>query len=154
MRALIQRVTQATVSVDRELVGAIERGLVVLLGVGSGDTEDDAAYLAEKIANLRIFSDAAGRFNLSALETKADVLLISQFTLYADTRGGRRPSFVGAAAPEVAEPLFQQMTALLRGRGLKVETGQFQQHMLVHIANDGPVTVMLDSQNRKRPRKS
>lgn len=141
-------------SVDGELVGAIGRGLVVLLGVGSGDTEDDAAYLAEKIANLRIFSDAAERFNLSALETKADVLLVSQFTLYADTRRGRRPSFVGAAAPEAAEPLFQRMAALLRGHGLKVETGRFQQHMLVHLANDGPVTVMLDSQDRKRPRKS
>ncbi|MEK7777431.1 MAG: D-aminoacyl-tRNA deacylase [Chloroflexota bacterium] len=153
MRALIQRVIQASVSVDQQVVGAIERGLVVFLGVGAGDTEEDVAYLAEKIANLRIFADAEDRFNLSALETGAQVLLVSQFTLYADTRKGRRPSFAGAASPQEAEPLFLRMASLLRELGLNVEKGRFQQHMLVSLVNDGPVTIMLDSQERHRARR-
>ena len=153
MRALIQRVAQASVSVDGTVVGSIGPGLVVFLGVAREDAEEDAAYLVEKIANLRIFADAEDRFNLSALETGAEVLLVSQFTLYADTRKGRRPSFVDAAPPQDAEPLFQRSVALLREEGLKVETGRFQQHMLVKLANDGPVTVMLDSQDHHRPRR-
>ncbi|MSQ22866.1 MAG: D-tyrosyl-tRNA(Tyr) deacylase [Dehalococcoidia bacterium] len=154
MRALIQRVVQASVSVDQQVVGSIGRGLVVFLGVGAGDTAEDASYLAEKIAHLRIFADAEDRFNLSALETGGQVLLVSQFTLYADTRKGRRPSFVGTASPQEAEPLFQQMATLLRERGLHVDTGRFQQHMLVSLVNDGPVTILLDSQDRHKPRKS
>lgn len=153
MRALIQRVTRATVSVGAEEVGAIGPGLVVFLGVRQGDTEADAAYLAEKVANLRIMADAEGRFNLSVRETGGQVLLISQFTLYASTRRGRRPSFTDAAPAEVAEPLFERSAALLREQGLKVETGRFQQHMMVHLVNDGPVTIMLDSADRERPRR-
>ena len=153
MRALIQRVTRATVSVGAEEVGAIGPGLVVFLGVRQGDTEADAAYLAEKVANLRIMADAEGRFNLSVRETGGQVLLISQFTLYASTRRGRRPSFKDAAPAEVAEPLFERSAALLREQGLKVETGRFQQHMMVQLVNDGPVTIMLDSADRERPRR-
>lgn len=153
MRALIQRVAQASVSVDGVVVGAIGPGLVVLLGIGKGDEVEDAAYLVERITNLRIFADAEDRFNLSTLETGAEVLMVSQFTLYADTRKGRRPSFVDAALPQDAEPLFQHTVALFRQRGLKVETGRFQQHMLVQLVNDGPVTLMLDSKDRHRPRR-
>lgn len=153
MRALVQRVSLASVSVEGAAVGAIGRGLVVLLGVASGDTEEDAGYLAEKIANLRIFPDSQDRFNLSALEAGGEILLVSQFTLYADTRKGRRPSFAGAAPPAEAEPLFLKALGQLRGLGLKVETGRFQQHMLVEMVNDGPVTIMLDSQDRHRPRR-
>ncbi len=153
MRALIQRVTQASVEVGGVVVGSIGPGLVVLLGIGKGDDEKDASYLAEKITNLRIFADAEGRFNLSTLESGAEILLVSQFTLYADTRKGRRPSFVDAALPQDAEPLFHQTVALFRERGLKVETGRFQQHMKVHLVNDGPVTLMLDSEDRHRPRR-
>ena len=153
MRALIQRVAQASVSVDGGVVASIGPGLVVFLGIGRGDAEADAAYLAEKIANLRIFADAEDRFNLSALETQSEVLLVSQFTLYADTRKGRRPSFVDAAAPSDAEPLFERAVALMREQGLNVKTGRFQQHMKVQLVNDGPVTVMVDSQDRQRPRR-
>ena len=153
MRALIQRVTRATVSVGAEEVGAIGPGLVVFLGVRQGDTEADAAYLAEKVANLRIMADADGRFTLSVREAGGQVLLISQFTLYASTRRGRRPSFKDAAPAEVAEPLFERSAALLREQGLKVETGRFQQHMMVQLINDGPVTIMLDSADRERPRR-
>ena len=153
MRALVQRVVQASVSVDGVVVGSIGPGLVVFWGIGRGDTEEDTAYLAEKISNLRIFADAEDRFNLSALETGADLLVVSQFTLYADTRKGRRPSFVDAALPQDAEPLFQRSVALLQERGLKVETGQFQQRMLVQLVNDGPVTLLLDSADRNQPRR-
>ena len=153
MRALIQRVARASVAVEGEQVGAIGPGLVVLLGIGQRDNEEDAAYLADKIVNLRIFPDNQGRFDRSALETGADLLVVSQFTLYASTRKGRRPSFVEAAAPEEAEPLFQKAVELFRSSGLTVETGRFQQHMLVEIHNDGPVTVILDSEDRHQPRR-
>ena len=153
MRALIQRVVRASVSVDNQVVGSIMHGLVAFLGVGVGDTEEDVNYVVEKIVHLRIFGDAEERFNLSALETRAQVLLVSQFTLYADTRKGRRPSFVGAASPQTAEPMFQLMASLLRERGLHVDTGRFQQHMLVSLVNDGPVTILLDSQDRHKPRR-
>ena len=138
---------------EGEQVGAIGPGLVVLLGIGQRDNEEDAAYLADKIVNLRIFPDNQGRFDRSALETGADLLVVSQFTLYASTRKGRRPSFVEAAAPEEAEPLFQKAVELFRSSGLTVETGRFQQHMLVEIHNDGPVTVILDSEDRHQPRR-
>ncbi len=150
MKVLVQRVTRASVSVNDEVVGKISHGLVVLLGVARGDTEKDAVYLAEKIANLRIFSDDASKFNLSALETGAEVLIISQFTLLADMRKGRRPSFETAAPPEQAEALVEFFIDRVRDAGLKVETGRFQQHMLVEIHNDGPVTIAMDSRDKIR----
>ncbi|MBI2171932.1 MAG: D-tyrosyl-tRNA(Tyr) deacylase [Chloroflexi bacterium] len=153
MRALVQRVTQASVTVEGQVAGSIGPGLLVFLGVGQGDTEEDAAYLAEKVANLRIFADAEGRFNLSALEVKGEALLVSQFTLYAETRKGRRPSFTGAAPPQEAEALFQRTVAMFQERGLQVETGRFQAHMRVSLVNDGPVTIMIDSAERRTPRK-
>ncbi len=152
MRALIQRVSQASVSVDNQTVGSIGQGLVVFLGIGQGDSEADAAYLVEKIANLRIFADSEGRFNLSALDTRGEVLLISQFTLYAETRKGRRPSFTGAAPPEQARPLTEQVEGMLRERGLRVATGVFQAMMKVSLVNEGPVTIFIDSAERNRPR--
>jgi D-tyrosyl-tRNA(Tyr) deacylase len=150
LKALVQRVTRASVSVNGEIVGKISHGLVVLIGVARGDTEKDAVYLAEKIANLRIFSDEASKFNLSALETEAEILIISQFTLLADTRKGRRPSFETAAPPEQAEALVDFFVDRVRDAGLKAETGRFQQHMLVEIHNDGPVTIALDSRDKIR----
>ena len=148
MKALLQRVVEASVSVAGEEVGKIGRGLVVLLGVANGDTEKDAQYLIQKIVNLRIFTDAQDKFNLSALDIAGELLLVSQFTLLADTRKGRRPSFVEAAPPEQAEALFNYAVGLARESGLKVATGRFQQHMQVEIHNDGPVTVMLDSRDK------
>ena len=150
MKALLQRVTKASVQVHGDVVGRIGRGLVAFIGVAQGDTEKDANYLADRIVNLRIFSDEASKFNLSALETRGEVLVISQFTLLADTRKGRRPSFVEAAPPEQAEALFNLVVDCLRDTGLKVETGRFQQHMLVEIHNDGPVTIALDSKEKLR----
>ncbi|MBI4233604.1 MAG: D-tyrosyl-tRNA(Tyr) deacylase [Chloroflexi bacterium] len=152
MRALIQRVSKASVSVGDECVGSIGRGLVVLLGVGQGDTLKDAHYLVEKTANLRIFPDEQGRFNLSAIQVGAQLLVVSQFTLYADTRRGRRPSFTDAAPPQEAQALFEQAVALFRETGLTVATGRFQEHMLVELVNDGPVTIWIDSADRHRPR--
>lgn len=148
MKALLQRVTQASVSVGGEAVGKIGRGLVVFLGVAQGDGEDDARYLAEKLPHLRIFSDPQGKFNLSSLDVQGEFLVVSQFTLLADARKGRRPSFTQAAPPPTAEALFQFFLEQLRSSGLKVETGIFQQHMLVEIHNDGPVTILLDSKER------
>ena len=148
MKALLQRVTRASVSVDGEVVGKIGRGLVAFIGVAHGDTERDADYLADKMVNLRIFADEASKFNLSALETKGEILIISQFTLLADARKGRRPSFAGAAPPEQAEVLFGLFADRVRDSGLNVETGRFQQHMLVEIHNDGPVTIALDSRDK------
>ncbi len=152
MRALIQRVSQASVSVEGHAVAAIEHGLVVLVGVARDDTEADARYLAEKTANLRILPDEAGKFNLSTLDMSGEVLVVSQFTLMASTRKGRRPSFSEAAPPEKAEPLVDTFAQFLRSAGLKVETGRFQQHMLVEIHNDGPITILLDSAERLKPR--
>ena len=148
MKALIQRVSGASVSVAGEVVGRIGRGLVVFVGVANGDTEKDARYLAQRTVNLRIFSDQAGRFNLSALDIQGELLLVSQFTLLADTRKGRRPSFTDAAPPAQAEELFHQFVEQARATGLKVETGRFQQYMQVEIHNDGPVTIMLDSREK------
>ena len=152
MRALVQRVAEASVEIDGELVGSISQGLLVLLGVSSDDSEADAEYLVPKIANLRIFADDANRFNLSALDARAEVLVVSQFTLYADTRRGRRPDFTHAAPPEQAERLYEHTVSLLRDTGLAVETGRFQAYMQVKSQNDGPVTIMLDSADRHRSR--
>jgi D-tyrosyl-tRNA(Tyr) deacylase len=148
MKAVLQRVTKASVSVAGEVVGSIGPGLVVLVGVANGDTEKDARYLAQKTVELRIFPDDAGKLNLSALDIKGELLVVSQFTLLADTRKGRRPSFVEAAPPAQAEGLFEQFVAAARASGLKVETGRFQQYMLVEIHNDGPVTILLDSREK------
>ena len=148
MRALLRRVTEALVSVDGEVVGKIGRGLVVFVGVAEGDTEKDAQYLAQKTINLRIFSDEAGKFNLSALDIKGELLLVSQFTLLADTRKGRRPSFIQAAPPAQAKELFERFVEQACATGLKVETGRFQQYMQVEIHNDGPVTILLDSREK------
>lgn len=145
MKALLQRVTSASVSVAGEVVGRIGLGQVVFVGVAQGDTEKDAQFLAQKTANLRIFADKDGKFNLSALDIKGELLLVSQFTLLADARRGRRPSFVEAAPPALAEELFEQFVEQARATGLKVATGRFQQYMQVEIHNDGPVTIMLDS---------
>ena len=148
MKALLQRVSSASVSVAGEVVGKIAGGLVVFVGVASGDTEQDARSLAQRTVNLRIFSDQAGKFNLSALDIGGELLLVSQFTLLADARKGRRPSFTDAAPPAQAEALFEQFVAEAKATGLKVATGRFQQHMQVEIHNDGPVTVMLDSKDK------
>lgn len=153
MRALIQRVCSASVTVDGEVVGAIDAGLLVLLGVGHGDGADEVAFLAEKIVNMRIFTDAEGKFNLSLLDVCGSALVVSQFTLYADTRKGRRPSFIGAALPDVAAPLVDAFAAALRGFGLTVQQGTFGAHMQVALVNDGPVTIMLDTETlRQAPR--
>ena len=148
MKALLQRVSGASVSIASEEVGKIGQGLVVFLGVANGDTEKDAQYLAQKIANLRIFSDEEGKFNLSAQDVEGELLLISQFTLLADTRKGRRPSFIEAAPPAQADELFEYFVGQARATGLKVETGRFQQYMQVEIHNDGPVTILLDSREK------
>jgi D-tyrosyl-tRNA(Tyr) deacylase len=145
VKALLQRVTGASVTVGDELVGEIGRGLVVFLGVADGDTGKDADYLAQKVANLRIFADSEGKFNLSALDVHAELLIVSQFTLLADTRKGRRPSFIDAAPPGEADRLFAYFVEQAGATGLKVATGKFQAYMQVEIHNDGPVTIMLDS---------
>jgi D-tyrosyl-tRNA(Tyr) deacylase len=151
MRVLIQRVARASVQVDGTTVGEIGRGLLLLVGATHGDTDQEAISLSTKFANLRIFEDANGNMNLSALDLLAidrstiGMLVVSQFTLYADTRKGRRPSFVKAAAPEVAAPLVEQVVANLREIGFNVETGQFGAKMAVELVNDGPVTIWLDS---------
>ncbi|HHY46538.1 MAG TPA: D-tyrosyl-tRNA(Tyr) deacylase [Firmicutes bacterium] len=145
MRAVIQRASYGRVTVGGEVVGEIERGLVVLVGVGQGDGPGDAEYLAEKTAHLRIFPDDEGKMNLSALDVGAGVLAVSQFTLYGDCRKGRRPGFSEAASPDAAFALFCDYISRLRRLGLKVETGRFGASMLVEIHNDGPVTILLDS---------
>jgi len=153
LRALIQRVTQASVSIEGETVGAIGRGLAVLLGVARGDAAEDAERLARKTAELRIFPDAAGRFSLSLLDIGGEALIVSQFTLLADTRRGRRPDFIAAAPPEEAEPLVERYVSVLKQMGVPVATGRFGAHMLVEILNDGPVTILLDTVDLDRPRR-
>lgn len=145
MRAVVQRVTRGRVTVDGDVVGEIGRGLVVLVGVGQADTAGDAAYLAEKIVNLRIFEDDAGKMNLSLIDVGGELLAVSQFTLYGDCRKGRRPSFSDAAPPAMAEDLYGEFVRAVRGAGVGVATGQFQAMMSVEIVNDGPVTLLLDS---------
>ncbi len=145
MRAVIQRVKEARVEVEGEVVGRIGEGVLVLLGAGKDDTGEDVRYLAEKILSLRIFEDAEGKMNLSVTDTGGGVLVVSQFTLYGDCRKGRRPSFDKAARPEIAERLYELFVSELRERGAKVETGRFRAMMDVHLVNSGPVTLMLDS---------
>lgn len=148
LKALLQRVTRASVSMGGEVVGRIGPGLVVFAGVSQDDAERDVIYLADKIAGLRIFADDAGKFNLSVTEAGGEIMIVSQFTLLADTRKGRRPSFVRAARPGKAEVLFNFFVDRVRDSGLKVVTGCFQQHMLVKIWNDGPVTIEIDSKEK------
>jgi D-tyrosyl-tRNA(Tyr) deacylase len=145
MRAVVQRVSRSSVSVEGETVGSIARGLMVLLGVEEGDGAPDVAYMSQKIANLRIFEDEEGKMNRSVLEIGGSVLLVSQFTLCGDARKGRRPSFIAAARPEAADELYLKTAQELRRAGLQVETGRFQTHMMVELINDGPVTILLDS---------
>ena len=146
MRAVIQRVSRARVSVESEIIGEIRRGILVLLGVGDGDSEKDAVYLLEKTINLRIFEDAEDKMNFSLLDIKGDLLVVSQFTLYGDARKGRRPSFIKAAAPEKANRLYEFFVTEARKQIVKVETGKFQAMMDVELINDGPVTILLDSE--------
>ncbi len=146
MRAVLQRVSKAEVRVDGISVGRIGCGWLLLLGIGHGDTEEIARKLAGKVVRLRMFSDAEGKFNLSALDISAELLVVSQFTLYADTSRGRRPSFVDAAAPTFAAELVDRFVDIVRGYGLRVETGRFGAHMEVSLTNDGPVTVTLEIQ--------
>jgi D-aminoacyl-tRNA deacylase len=146
VRLVIQRVKQAAVTVEGKVVGRIGHGLVVLVGVGNRDDATKAEALATKLVNLRIFADSAGKTNLSALDVGAEALIISQFTLYADTRKGRRPSFIDAAPPLVAAPLVEQFAETVRGFGLRVATGQFQAEMLVEIHNDGPFTIVISEE--------
>jgi len=148
VKALLQRVNEASVRVAGEVVGRIGRGLVVFVGVANEDTEKDVQYLVQKTVNLRIFADEEGKFNLSVLDTNGELLLVSQFTLLADTRKGRRPSFVEAASPVRAEELFNYFVEQASATRLKVETGRFQQYMQVEIRNDGPVTILLDSREK------
>jgi len=148
LKALLQRVARAEVTVDGRVTGRIGQGFLILLGVGCDDGEKDADYLADKIINLRVFSDDNSKFNLSALQIKAELLVISQFTLLADTSHGRRPSFIGAAPPEPAEKLYKYFIDRISQTGLRVQAGIFGAHMLVSIVNDGPVTIMLDSRDK------
>ena len=154
MRIVLQRVTQASVSVEGDVVGAIDRGLLILVGVADGDREEQAEALARKVAGLRIFADAEGRFNESLLDIRGSALVVSQFTLHADVRKGRRPSFTSAARPEVAEPLVDYFAQSLREQGVPVETGIFGAMMSVALVNDGPFTVVIDSADLERPRRS
>jgi D-aminoacyl-tRNA deacylase len=145
MRAVVQRVSEARVSTGGEILGAIGPGLCILLGVRKGDAESDAEFLSTKIKNLRVFEDDQGKMNRSVLDIRGELLVVSQFTLYADCRKGNRPSFTEAAAPELAEILYGSFTQHLRDTSLKVATGRFQAHMKVSLVNDGPVTVILES---------
>ena len=148
MRAVWQRVSEAWVEVSDKIIGRIGKGVLVLLGVESDDTDADAALIAEKCVNLRVFDDKDGRLNLSFTDIGGELLLVSQFTLCADCRKGRRPSFVRAAAPGEANRLYELVADMIRDKGIKVKTGRFQSHMKVHLVNDGPVTLLLDSRKR------
>ena len=145
MRALVQRVSSSSVVVDDHTVGAIDKGLLVLLGVGQGDTEKDADYLLKKISELRIFEDEQGKMNLSVQDVGGSLLLVSQFTLYADTKKGRRPSFVGAASLEEGKRLYEYMVEEAKKLSIPIATGEFQAHMMVSLTNDGPVTIWMDT---------
>jgi D-aminoacyl-tRNA deacylase len=146
MRAVLQRVARASVSVEGRVTGEIGAGLVVLVGVGREDTAATAASMAEKIVHLRIFNDDAGKMNRSLLDAGGSVLAVSQFTLYGDARGQRRPSFIQAAPPELGKQVYEEFVSAVRGLGVRVETGVFQAHMAVELVNDGPVTILLDSE--------
>ncbi|HCK65985.1 MAG TPA: D-tyrosyl-tRNA(Tyr) deacylase [Anaerolineae bacterium] len=144
MRLLIQRVSKASVTVNNQTISKIGKGLLILVGVGHNDGEAEAVFLSEKAANLRIFEDEAGKTNLSVLDVKGEVIVVSQFTLYANTSKGRRPSFIEAALPDIAEPLVNRFAELLRSHGVPTQTGKFGANMLVEIHNDGPVTIWLE----------
>jgi D-tyrosyl-tRNA(Tyr) deacylase len=148
MRAVVQRVTRASVTIDGEIVGEIRKGLVVLLGIARDDTKDDADYLVPKIISLRVFDDAEGRINVSVKDIKGGLLIVSQFTLYGDVRRGLRPSWSDAAAPEIAEPLYKYFVQSIRKLLAQVETGSFRKTMQVELVNDGPVTILLDSRKQ------
>jgi D-tyrosyl-tRNA(Tyr) deacylase len=145
MKVVIQRVKSAAVYVDGRVTGKIGQGLLVLVGVGKGDGEEDIAFMASKLPDLRIFEDASGKFNLSLREVGGEMLVVSQFTLYGDCKKGRRPSFIDAAEPAEAKKLYEQLIEKLKEQGVPVETGEFQAKMEVHLINDGPVTILLDS---------
>ena len=145
MRAVVQRVSRASVKVEGQVTGAIERGLAILLGVGVRDAAEDAQYLADKITGLRIFNDDTGKMNLSLSDVGGEILSVSQFTLYGDCRKGRRPSYMEAAQPAVAQSLYEAFNSALRSKGITVATGIFGEHMMLEITNDGPVTILLDS---------
>src|SRR4030095_6062345 len=144
MRVLIQRVSKASVTGEGQTISSIGKGLLILLGIGHGAGEEQVKVLAENVTNVRIFEDEQGKTNLSVLDVKGDAIVVSQFTLYADTRKGRRPSFIDAALPDVAEPLVNRFAELLRGHGVATQTGKFGAHMAVEIHNDGPVTIWLE----------
>ena len=148
MRAVIQRVERASVSVEGEIRGQVGAGFLVLIGVEEGDGDADFRYIAEKVPNLRVFEDEQGKMNRSLLDVGGEVLAVSQFTLLGDARGGRRPSFIAAARPETADPMYERLVAEWRARGIRVETGVFGAHMKVALVNDGPVTILLDSRRR------
>lgn len=148
MRAVIQRVERASVSVEGEIRGRIGAGVLVLIGVEEGDGDADFRYIAEKVPNLRVFEDEQGKMNRSLLDVGGELLAVSQFTLLGDARGGRRPSFITAARPETADPMYERLVADWRARGIRVETGVFGAHMKVSLVNDGPVTILLDSRRR------
>ena len=148
MRALSQRVSSAAVKVDGRVIGSIQQGLVVFLGIARTDTLSDATYIVNKVVNMRLFDNSAGMFDLSALDIQSELLIVSQFTLYAQTRKGRRPSFVDAMPPGQASVLYKQTVELFQESGLVIETGIFKSHMEVSLTNDGPVTVMIDSMDR------
>ncbi len=145
MRAVVQRVSRAKVTVDGEITGEIACGFVVLLGVAEGDTQTDVIYMAQKIVGLRVFEDPDGKMNLGLADVGGGMLVVSQFTLLGDTRKGRRPSFIAAARPEVADALYRSLIAEVQGQGIQVATGRFQTHMDVELVNDGPVTLLIDS---------
>lgn len=145
MRAVVQRVSQASVTVAGQITGQIERGLLVLLGVGQGDGEREVDWMAEKLVGLRIFEDQAGKMNRSLADIGGSMLVVSQFTLYGDCKKGRRPSFIDAAPPELAEQLYESFVAAVRSRGIDVATGRFREHMHVALVNDGPVTIWVES---------
>ncbi len=145
MRAVVQRVSRANVTVNEEVTGSSEKGLMILLGVEDGDSIDDVKYMVEKTTNLRIFEDEDDKLNLSVLDIKGEILVVSQFTLLGDCRKGRRPNFMRAAKPEVANKLYEDFVSLTREKGVKVGTGVFREHMIVNLSNDGPVTILIDS---------
>ncbi|MGP6139712.1 MULTISPECIES: D-aminoacyl-tRNA deacylase [unclassified Jeotgalibaca] len=148
MRVVIQKVSEASVSVDGKILGSIDKGFMLLVGVGQEDDETDVAYLARKIANLRVFEDKQGKMNLALKDVGGAILSISQFTLLANTKKGNRPSFIEAADPEVGDALYEKLNATLRAEGFEVQTGKFGAHMQVHLINDGPVTILIDSKNK------
>ncbi|MGY5220605.1 D-aminoacyl-tRNA deacylase [Enterococcus hirae] len=148
MRAVVQRVSKASVTIDQQEVGKIDQGLVILLGIHEKDTQDDVDYLVKKIAQMRIFEDEEGKMNRSVEDVEGQILSVSQFTLFADTKKGNRPSFISAARPETAIPLYEAFNEGIRNRGITVATGQFGADMAVSLINDGPVTIIIDSQNK------